>query len=377
MLNAGIYIHIPFCIKKCAYCDFYSITDAGQQTPFLTALIKEIRLRSRPKEICDTLYFGGGTPSLFKVDALELILKTIRRNFSITKDAEITIEVNPATITLNRLSALHQMGINRINIGVQSFSDKQLNFLGRCHNGKDARRSIEMARRAGFKRMGIDLIYALPDQSEKLWQKDLNTALEYLPEHISCYMLTYEAGTPMDKKRQSGDIIPLDDDKAAGLFEFTAEFLKNKGYDHYEISNFAHKDPQVDFRSRHNRKYWNFAPYFGFGPAAHSFKPPVRKWNLRHVAAYIKSMSQNRLPIAETEKLSSSQQRMEALYLGLRQLKGIDVAVFEKKFQAKPLLSDLSLLQKLQKEKMVVYDGVTFALTVRGMRYIDSIVPLL
>jgi len=377
MPNAGIYIHIPFCIKKCAYCDFYSITDVALQVQFLTALIKEIQLRSRPKQICDTLYLGGGTPSFLKVDALEKILKTIRQNFSITKDAEITIEVNPATIMLKQLIILRQMGINRINIGVQSFSDQQLNFLGRCHTGKDARESITMARRAGFERMGMDLIYALPGQSENRWQKDLNTTLNYKPEHISCYMLTYEAGTPMDKKRQSGSVIPLDDDKVASLFEFTAEFLNNRGYDHYEISNFARRDPKVDFRSRHNRKYWNFAPYFGFGPAAHSFKSPIRAWNLRHVTAYIKSLSQNRLPIAETEKLSFSQQRLETIYLGLRQSKGIDLVAFEKKFKAKLLVSNPALLQKLQKEKMAVYDDVTFALTVRGMRYIDSIVPLI
>lgn len=377
MPNIGIYIHIPFCIKKCAYCDFYSITDVTLQAQFLTALIKEIQLRSRRKEICDTLYLGGGTPSLLKVDTIEKILKTIRQNFSIAKDAEITLEVNPATITLKQMITLRQMGINRINIGVQSFSDQQLNFLGRSHNGKDARESIVKARYAGFERVGVDLIYALPDQSESMWQKDLNAILEYLPEHISCYMLTYEAGTPMNKKRQSGGVIPLGDDKVAGLFEFTADFLKNRGYDHYEISNFARRDPKADFYSRHNRKYWNFTPYFGFGPAAHSFEPPIRKWNLRHVTAYVKSLSQSRLPIAETEKLSSSQQRLEALYLGLRQSNGIDLVAFEKKFKEKLLFSNLSLLQKLEKEKMAVYDGVTFALTVRGMRYIDSIVPLL
>jgi oxygen-independent coproporphyrinogen-3 oxidase len=353
------------------------MTDVTLQAQFLTALIKEIRLRSRRKQICDTLYLGGGTPSLLKVDAIEKILKTIRQNFSITKEAEITMEVNPATVTLNQLVILRRMGINRINIGVQSFSDKQLNFLGRSHSSKDARESIVKARYAGFERIGVDLMYALPDQSENAWREDLNTALEYLPEHISCYMLTYEAGTPMDKKRQSGGIIPLDDDKAAGLFEFTAEFLKNRGYDHYEISNFARRDPKADFCSRHNHKYWNFAPYFGFGPAAHSFESQVRAWNLRHVIAYIKSTSQSRLPIAEAEKLSSSQRRMEAIYLGLRQSRGIDLGPFEKKFQAKPLLSNLSLLQKLQKEKMAIYNGTTFALTVRGMRYIDSIVPLL
>ena len=377
MSKAGIYIHIPFCIQKCGYCDFYSVTQMGLKPSFTAALIKEIQLRSRPQVICDSLYFGGGTPSLLDQSAISKILETIRQGFLITEDAEVTLEANPATISLNKLAGLYHMGLNRINIGVQSFWDRHLKFLRRIHTGKDAHESISTARKAGFKRLGVDLIYGLPGQTEDMWQKDLKAALSYFPEHISCYMLTYESGTPMDKQRLSGAILPQDEARVADLFEFTAEFLGRNGYDHYEISNFALKDPDIDYRSRHNRKYWNGAPYFGFGPAAHSFHSPLRAWNPRDLNAYIKNLSQNRLPVVETETLSFSQQRLEAVYLGLRQSKGIDLADFEKRFKQRVPVADLALLQRLQKEKMVVYDNTTLALTVKGMRYLDSIVPLL
>ena len=377
MSKAGIYIHIPFCVQKCGYCDFYSVTDMGLKPSFTAALVKEIQLRSRPQAICDTLYMGGGTPSLLDQHDISKILETIGQHFLISEDAEVTLEANPATISFNKLTDLHHMGLNRINIGVQSFSDRHLKLLGRIHTAKDAHESIIMARKAGFKRLGVDLIYGLPEQTENMWQKDLKATLSYFPEHISCYMLTYENKTLMDKQRQRGAIIPLDEAKVADLFEFTDEFLCQNGYDHYEISNFARKNPDSDYRSRHNRKYWNGAPYFGFGPAAHSFESPLRAWNLRDVTAYIKNLSQNRLPVAETETLSFSQQRLEAIYLGLRQSDGIDLAAFEKKFKERLPAADLALLQRLQKEKMVVYDNTTLALTVKGMRYIDSIVPLI
>jgi oxygen-independent coproporphyrinogen-3 oxidase len=377
MSKAGIYIHIPFCIQKCGYCDFYSVTQMRLESSFTAALIKEIQLRSRPQTICDTLYFGGGTPSLLDQSVIFKILETLRQHFFITEDAEVTLEANPATISFNKLADLYHMGLNRINIGVQSFSDQHLKLLGRIHTVKDAHESIILARKAGFKRLGVDLIYGLPGQTENRWQKDLKAALSYSPEHISCYMLTYEKGTLMDKQRQCGAIIPLDDGKVADLFEFTAEFLGRNGYDHYEISNFARQDRHIDYRSRHNRKYWNGTPYFGFGPAAHSFESPFRAWNHRDLTAYIKTLSQNRLPVAETEQLSFSQQRLEAVYLGLRQSDGIDLAAFEKRFKEKLWVANLALLQCLQKEKMVVYDNVTLALTAKGMRYLDSIVPLI
>lgn len=377
MSKIGIYLHIPFCVKKCAYCDFYSVSTAGLRAPFAAALIKEIELRARPQEACDTLYLGGGTPSVLETKEIEKILAAVHRNFSLSRDAEITIEANPATIDPEKLAALRRMGINRINIGIQSCRADHLNFLGRCHSAQEGRLSLEAARTAGFERIGVDLIYGLPGQTEAIWQEDLESMIAYAPEHISCYMLTYEAGTPMDARRRSGAVTPLDDGRVAHLFEFTSDFLQRNGYDHYEISNFARQSPQHDFRSRHNRKYWNMVPYYGFGPSAHSYEGARRSWNIRDVRAYIAALSQNRLSVAETEKLSQWQQRLEAIYLGLRQSRGIDLAAFEKRFKDALVPVNLALLRRLQAEKMVQYDDSALSLTLRGMRFIDSIVRLM
>jgi oxygen-independent coproporphyrinogen-3 oxidase len=374
MTATGIYIHIPFCLKKCAYCDFYSITDAALKPHFVTALTAEIEQRSQLKETVDTLYFGGGTPSLLELKDLEHIFHAVARNFNLTKGAEITLEANPATLSFEKLAGLQQMGINRINIGVQSFQDKQLNLLGRRHNAQDAHQCLSAARRAGFDNLGLDLIYGLPGQTEELWLKDLTTALSHAPEHISCYMLTYEDGTLLDTKRRKGKITPCDEALTVHFFELTSKFLTLKNYQHYEISNFARKDATYDYRSRHNRKYWNLVPYLGFGPAAHSFSPWTRSWNLRDVKGYIKALSEKRLPIAETEELSLKDQRLEAVYLGLRQSEGINLKAFEEKFKERLTDSHHTLIARLVAEKMALVSPVTLALTVRGMRYLDSIV---
>lgn len=377
MHTAGIYLHIPFCIKKCAYCDFYSITDLTKRPPFVAALLKEIYLRREPKVICDSVYLGGGTPSLLNPKAIDKLFSTLRGSFSIADQSEITIEANPATLCLAKLVTLRQIGVNRINIGIQSFTEKHLSFLGRCHTAEEAHKSLADARKAGFTNVGLDLIYGLPEQTENTWQQDLEIALSYTPEHISCYMLSYEPDTFLDNQRRYGKITPLSETKVAHLFEFTSGYLTSHGYNHYEISNFARKDPHKDLRSRHNRKYWNFSPYYGFGPAAHSYSTGKRTWNVRNVVDYIKTLSQKQLPMAESETLSLTQQRLEAIYLGLRQSSGIDLTVFKKKFGEDLVSANQSLLKKLRKEKMVICNGETLALTVKGMRFMDSIVPLL
>jgi len=375
--TAGIYLHIPFCLKKCAYCDFYSIVDARLRPAYVSALTQEIQMRARPEAACDTLYFGGGTPSLLEVEQIRRLLGAVRRSFALCSKAEITIEANPATIDAAKLTELRQLGINRINIGLQSFRQSHLSFLGRCHNVEDGVSALEAARQAGFERVGADLIYGLPGQTQAAWQEDLESMLAYTPEHISCYMLTYEAGTPLNARRRSGAITPLAEGKAAQQFQFTSDFLTRHGYDHYEISNFARRSSSQDYRSRHNRKYWNMVPYHGFGPSAHSFEGVRRSWNLRSVRAYISALSQNKLPPAETETLSPTQQRLEAIYLGLRQSQGIDLKTFEAHFGDNLAASNRELLQRLQAEKMVSCDKAALILTARGMRFIDSIAALI
>ncbi len=374
MTTLGIYFHIPFCLRKCAYCDFYSITEAALRPPFVAALIKEIYLRGNPQAVCDTLYFGGGTPSLLEAGEVGRVIEAVSANFKLSRDAEITLEANPATISPPKLAELRRLGINRINIGVQSFKDDPLTLLGRCHTAGDAHECLAAAHNAGFDNLGLDLIYGLPGQREAQWAEDLETALTYAPEHISCYMLTYEAGTSLNVRRSAGEITPLAEKRVADLFRFTSRFLVARGYDHYEISNFARRDSKHDFRSRHNRKYWDLSPYLGMGPAAHSFEDPVRSWNLKDVAAYINALTNKTRPLADRETLTISQQQLEAVYLGLRQSTGIDLNAFEERFGETLQAKNRSIIDALQFEKMAQCDETHLRLTLKGMCYLDSIV---
>jgi oxygen-independent coproporphyrinogen-3 oxidase len=284
IIPGGIYIHIPFCIKKCDYCDFYSVADLSLEQDFVNALVKEITLTAKQAVFpCDTIYLGGGTPSVLKPENIQKIITTIFQNFSILSDSEITIEVNPGTVNPDTLKAYIQAGINRINIGVQSFNDDNLRFMGRIHSAQDAKKSVKWAEDAGFVNMGIDLIYGLPKQNRELWIEDIEKAVNHNPAHLSCYMLTFEHGTPLDRRRIKGEFSLLNDKTAGDLFETTINFLEDKGYTQYEISNFAKTKGQ---RSRHNLKYWSFAPYIGLGPSAHFFMFPKRQWNYRSLISY-------------------------------------------------------------------------------------------
>lgn len=263
---------------------------------------------SSPPLVCDTLYFGGGTPSVFKAINIERIIENTYRLFNFLHDTEITIEVNPGTVTSEKLKGYQSVSINRINIGVQSFNDEFLNFLGRIHSSNDADLTIRGARKAGFDNIGIDLIYGIPGQTKKTWLSDLRKAVEFEPEHLSCYMLTYEKGTPLDRERRQGRFKPVASSLSAELFETTMEYLAAHGYVQYEISNFAKNASKI---SRHNFKYWSFSPYLGFGPSAHSFIEPRRYWNCRSIKKYRENIKEGGLSIEEKEILSKEQRMME------------------------------------------------------------------
>ncbi|MFC1505190.1 radical SAM family heme chaperone HemW [Thermodesulfobacteriota bacterium] len=379
MKPSGLYIHIPFCVRKCPYCDFCSITDSSLQTPYVEALLLEIQMHAPQATIFDTLYLGGGTPSILAVTAIERILGAVGRAYNFQVQAEITIEINPGTIDTRTLSAYRRAGINRVNIGVQSFEPANLIFLGRIHSAAQSVAAIKAAREAGFDNIGIDLIYGLPDQTESAWQADLVKALEFQPEHLACYMLTYESGTPLDEARQNGRVIPLTEDRSARLLALTQQILTPRDYAQYEISNFArivHGDPDT-FRSRHNLKYWSMAPYLGLGPGAHSYAHPIRWWNLEQVPAYIAALDAGRRPIAGRERLNREQQMMEALYLGLRKTVGIDVAAFEKRF-AVDFKGHLGQpLADMAQEGVLTLSDNRCALTPKGMRLLDSVLARL
>ena len=372
---AGIYLHIPFCIKKCPYCDFYSITDQSLKQPFVETLIREMQMASSHPFLFDTLYFGGGTPSVLKPENIGRIIENAYGLFNISTDTEITIEVNPGTVTPEKLKEYQTIGINRINIGVQSFQDANLDFLGRIHSTNDSNKTIKWARKAGFDNVGIDLIYGIPGQTKKTWLSDLRKAVEFEPEHLSCYILTYEKGTPLDRERQQGRFKPASGSLLAELFETTIEYLTAHGYVQYEISNFAKNASKI---SRHNFKYWSFSPYLGFGPSAHSFIEPRRYWNCRSVKKYIENVKEGRVPIEEKEILSKEQRMMEMVYLGLRKTDGIDIDVIDENLgiNFRQIFAD--------KIKQLEEDGYIFriqpknhcALSRKGMLFLDSIAPM-
>jgi oxygen-independent coproporphyrinogen-3 oxidase len=370
----SIYIHIPFCLKKCFYCDFYSVEDLTLQSNYTKALINEIKLRARsdsepdPAKI-DTIYFGGGTPSTLSLILVEQILSALYKNFTIEKNCEFTMEVNPGTIDQDYLAGLKAMGVNRLNIGVQSFQDDKLKFLGRIHSVKQAKQAIEYSRDAGFKNLGIDLIYGIPNQNEKNWIKDLTKALSYKLEHLSCYMLTFEKNTQLYSKLKQGLIKSVTKEELSSFFIKTSNLLTENNYIHYEISNFASSSKYL---STHNSNYWNQTPYLGFGASAHSFDNTSRFWNHSAIKKYITDLDRNTLPVAEREILTQEQKIIEMILLGLRTKKGVDLEKFGNRFN--------NILVILEKEKLgrsYHKEGKNnFSLTQKGMCYLDDIIQL-
>ena len=370
MVPAGIYFHIPFCQRKCPYCDFYSQTDPATLPTFLDALQRELALRAAPALAVDTVYFGGGTPSLCPPDSVAALLASVEKYFDLSPDAEITLEANPGTINSQALSLLRKAGVNRLNLGVQSFRGEALRFLGRIHTPAAAVAAIEAARKAGFGNLGFDLIYGLPGQTVPAWRRDLEQALQHRPEHLSCYILTFEQGTPLTGDLQAGRIPVPDEGQVADLFDATAAFLAARGYDHYEISNFARRPA---YRSRHNLKYWRFAPYLGFGPSAHSYRAGIRSWNAADLGRYCRRLAEGRLAGEGREELTAEEQVLEALLLGLRMREGFSIAAFERRFGISVQDRFGRLLTQLADEGCLADLPGRCGLTVKGMRYHDAI----
>jgi oxygen-independent coproporphyrinogen-3 oxidase len=376
--NAGLYIHIPFCVKKCRYCDFYSETDLSLKPQFIKALMAEMEMVSDQELSFDTLYIGGGTPSVYEYHDIGQIIAAALQNFDLRPDSEITIEVNPGTATIEQFKGYRAAGINRINIGVQSFNQRHLEFLGRIHTAREARKTISEAHQAGFKNIGLDFIYGLPDQSKIDWLEDLKQAVANDPTHLSCYILTYEKGTPLHSDLKSGRLQPLSDDRVRMLFETTIEFLENNGYLQYEISNFARQaEDSASHISRHNIKYWIRAPYIGLGPSAHSFIKSQRSWNLPGLDQYLAAIESGQTPIAEKEVLTAEQEMIEAIYLGLRMTQGIDLIRFRQKFGIEFSQAFKEMVAELANKNYMKIDAHYAALTRQGRAYVDSITSML
>ncbi|WP_319524745.1 radical SAM family heme chaperone HemW [uncultured Desulfosarcina sp.] len=373
---AGIYIHVPFCRAKCPYCDFYSVTDLNRIDAFVKALPTEMEIQRHRISLADTVYFGGGTPSLLSASQIERILAAVHDRFAVTADAEVTLEVNPGTVDRQDLDAFRRSGVNRLNIGLQSTDDRTLSFLGRIHTADAGISTYRHARDAGFDNVGLDLIYAVPGQTRKAWETEMAKAVELAPEHLSCYTLTVEAGTPLARRVAAGQVRPLGESIAGDLFSATADFLEAHGYRQYEISNYARvcEGRHLDLRSRHNRKYWNFNDYMGFGPAAHSLEGSTRRWNCRTLDDYLAALQQGASPEAGRETLTMDQQILEAVYLGLRQTDGIDTARFASRFQSD--FHDLfgKQVAQLAAEGLIDASAEQVRLTRQGMRFLESVV---
>jgi oxygen-independent coproporphyrinogen-3 oxidase len=332
--NGGLYIHIPFCVRKCAYCGFYSVSDLNLKPAFMRALNAEIAAVEAGPLAFDTVYFGGGTPSILEPAEVEGIINRLDSRYRLAGPMEVTLEANPGTVDPDRLKGFRSAGVTRLNLGVQSFREENLMMLGRMHSAGQAHDAAAAARRAGFEDVGMDLIYGLPGQTLDAWAMDIESALAYAPEHLACYMLSIEPGTPLAEGERLGRFRPAPEEDTAELFLATSARLAGRGYQHYEISNFARGTPSGgDARvSRHNSKYWAYAPYLGFGPAAHSFRPPRRFWNHRDVRRYIAELQAGRRPPGGEESLSVDQQMLEVVMLGLRTSAGIDQADFKERF---------------------------------------------
>jgi oxygen-independent coproporphyrinogen III oxidase len=340
----GLYIHIPFCRWKCNYCNFYSIVSNEDLSSFIKALLKEISLYHHIFKCFDTLCIGGGTPSILSLQNFEEILKEIRKDEMLEEKAEITVEMNPADIGVSYLKSLRQSGVNRLNIGIQSFDDRILQFLGRRHSRKQAIHAIEASIASGYDNIGFDLIYGIPGQTLTTWLETLSLALSYRPQHLSCYQLTLDAETPLGQQFSKNMFTFPGEDEQADFFLRTSEFLEEAGYIHYEVSNFASNAQLV---SRHNQKYWRHSPYLGVGPSAHSFNQGKRWWNHRSVRQYIDDLTENKLPVEGFEVLSPEQLTLEALFLGFRTREGIDLLKFERQYHCDLLVEKKDALQGL------------------------------
>ena len=316
----GVYIHIPFCASKCSYCDFYSLPNQDElMDRYQKALIRHIE-ESAPQMApyyIDTVYFGGGTPSFYGARRLCELFETLKTNARVLKSAEVTVEMNPDSVTKEDLHLLHEAGVNRISLGVQSANDDILRLIGRRHNYRQVIEAVKLIRAEGFDNLSVDLIYGLPTQSRSDWADTLSNALALLPEHLSCYGLKVEEGTPICKYQDS-PLLPNDDDQA-DMYLYMTDVMERYGYQQYEISNFARPGRQ----SRHNLKYWQLDEYMGFGPAAHSYVGGVRYSYVRDLKKYLDGVENGGSVVDEYEKIGKAESAAEYIMLGMRTTRGI------------------------------------------------------
>jgi oxygen-independent coproporphyrinogen-3 oxidase len=323
--HPGLYIHVPFCRSKCLYCDFYSVASPAAIPAWLDAVRREGRLYKDRFHAFDSLYIGGGTPTVLDERQLAALIEWVLKHFAFRPESEMTMEANPDGLSRQKLKAIRDLGINRISLGVQSLVDRELKYLGRRHSSKQALKAFEMLRSIGFADVGVDLMYGFEAQSFRGWKSTIDQVLELRPEHISCYQLTFEPGAPFRKMKAAGRVHPIGEKLETAFFIWTSRCLEKHGYLHYEISNFA---LSPEFMCRHNRKYWGHVPYLGLGPSAHSFLAGSRWWNAKPIERYCRLLADGKTPVEGFEVLSEEQLDLESLDLGFRTSDGISLHAF-------------------------------------------------
>ena len=361
---SSIYIHIPFCATKCYYCAFNTYTFHKEEAQvYLTALRTEMELYVAETDPLQTLFIGGGTPSILSVDALERLFADIHRHFQITPDAEITIECNPGTVDSEKLKVMRDNGVNRLSFGLQAVQDETLKQLGRIHTVAEFLQSYRLAREAGFENINIDLIFALPDQTLKAWCHTLNEVISLEPDHISAYNLVMEEATPFYEWWQAGELHLPTEDTEADMFQYTIDTLRAHGYEHYEICNFA----KPHHFARHNLVYWNNQSCIGLGAGACGYVNGVRYTNVRGIASYIDKLSQRHKPIADTERMTGHAEKAETLMLALRKREGISLDVYQDRFGEQIEVAFGSILKKWRDLQLLERTDTHLRLTDRGL----------
>lgn len=357
----SLYVHVPFCVRKCTYCAFYSVPLKNSKVQdYLKGLKKEINLRRKDApEGVSSLFIGGGTPTALAEEELEALLALLKQGLDIPEAVEQTIEGNPGTLTQAKLQILRRKGINRISLGVQSFNDSLLRQIGRIHTVQDVREGVRLIREAGFRNLNLDLMFGLPGQTFKDWQDSLKEAVQLQPEHLSIYGLMVEEETPLSQNLKLLEILPTDDDQAE-MYAWTRDYLREAGYLHYETSNFA----RPGFECQHNLGYWRGEDYLGLGPGAVGCIQNVRAKNIEDIAQYIEDLEQNQLPLESTDvEILTEQDRMaERMILGLRLSQGVNLASFKQEFGLDIRDIYQSVLERYLQTKVLILDEETLRL---------------
>jgi oxygen-independent coproporphyrinogen-3 oxidase len=368
---AGLYIHVPFCTSVCPYCDF-AVTIAGEDRRggWIDGVLHEAAMYSDIGLVFDTVYFGGGTPSSLTSNQLFRIVKGIGRHLDVDRLTSLFLEVNPEDVSRESAAAWRELGVCFVSLGVQSFDDSDLGFLGRRHNAADARRAAETLCETGFRTVSIDLMYGFQGRSSNHWRRQLEAALALGVDHLSCYQLTVHGGTVLGRRVAAGAVTEIGEGELAKLFFLTHELLSNSGFEGYEVSNFA---SAPEHRSGHNQKYWDHTPYLGLGPSAHSFVDGSRWWNRRKLRLWQTAVGVGEKPIEEKERLSAEQLVLEALMLGFRTTAGVNLERLRRRFGIDLLARNEEVVDRLSRLGHIETDGCRIRPTLAGLAVADAL----